>query len=128
MQFWVYMLRCRDGSYYVGHTDQLEGRLWQHQQGMGCDWTMRRRPVALVWCAEAPRRDDAIAFERRIKGWTRAKKEALIKGNWDEVGRLARSSQERPSTSSGRTNVVTGEEVPVRPEHRPKAVFGGRDQ
>ena len=99
MHFWVYLLRCSDGSYYAGHTDHLEGRLWQHQQGMGCDWTSRRRPVKLVWCANLPTRDEAFAFERRIKGWTRAKKEALIVGDWNEIGRLARPPHERPSTS-----------------------------
>src|SRR5215213_1081528 len=106
MQFWVYLLRCSDGSYYAGHTDNLEGRLWQHQQGIGCDWTRRRRPVEFVWCEAAPSRYEALAFERRIKGWTRAKKEALIAGDWDRVSWLARPPHERPSTSSGRTEVV----------------------
>jgi predicted GIY-YIG superfamily endonuclease len=82
MGFWVNLLRCRDGSYYAGHTDNLEARLWQHQQGVCCDWTRTRRPVELVWCAETPARHEAIAFERRIKGWTRAKKEALIDNDW----------------------------------------------
>ena len=99
MQFWVYLLRCADGSYYAGHTDNLEGRLWQHRQGIGCDWTMRRRPVELVWTETAPTRDEAFAFERRIKGWSRAKKEALIAGNWDRISWLSHPPQERPSTS-----------------------------
>ena len=93
MNFWVYMLRCHDGSYYGGHTDNLEGRLWQHNEGIGCDWTRRRRPVERVWCGVVPTRDDAFAFERRIKGWTRAKKEALSIGDWNEISRLARSNQ-----------------------------------
>jgi len=110
MQFWVYLLQCADGSYYAGHTDNLEGRLWQHQQGFGCEWTRRRRPMVLVWSAEAPTREEALAFERRIKGWTRAKKEALISGDWDEIGRLAKPPHVRPSTSSGRTGVGGAEE------------------
>jgi putative endonuclease len=77
----------------------MEGRLWQHQQGFGADWTRRGRPVELVWCEAAPTRDEAFAFERRIKGWSRAKKEALIAGAWDRVGWLARPPHERPSTS-----------------------------
>jgi predicted GIY-YIG superfamily endonuclease len=101
MQFWVYLLRCNDDSYYAGHTDNLEARLWQHRQGIGCDWTSRRRPVELVWCADAPTRDEAFAFERRIKGWTRAKKEALISSDWDKISWLARPPKERPSTSLG---------------------------
>ena len=99
MHFWVYLLRCGDGSYYAGHTDNLESRLGQHQQGLGCDWTARRRPVELVWSAEAPTREEALAFERQIKRWTRAKKEALIAGDWDRIGWLARPPRERPSTS-----------------------------
>jgi predicted GIY-YIG superfamily endonuclease len=111
MQFWVYLLRCSDGSYYAGHTDSLESRLWQHQQGIGCDWTRRRRPVELVWCAAAPTRDEALSFERRIKQWTRAKKEALIAGDWNRIGWLARPPHERPSTSL-RTNEGPAQEKP----------------
>jgi len=103
VEFWVYILRCSDGSYYTGHSDNLEARLWQHQQGICCDWTSRRRPVELVWYASAPTREEAIAFERRIKGWSRAKKEALIADDWDRIGWLARPPHERPSTSF-RTN------------------------
>jgi len=111
MQFWVYLLRCSDGSYYAGHTDNLEARLWQHQQGICCDWTSRRRPVQLVWCESVPTRYDALEFERRIKGWTRAKKEALIAGDWDQMNWLSRSPHERSS---------------VRPERRPEAEVEGR--
>ena len=127
MQFWVYLLRCADGSYYAGHTEDLEGRLWQHQQGICCDWTKRRRPVELVWCESAPTRYEALAFERRIKRWTRAKKEALIAGDWDRVGWLARPPRERPSTSL-RTNedVATRTNNPVRAERRAKPVVEAR--
>jgi predicted GIY-YIG superfamily endonuclease len=101
MQFWVYMLRCRDGSYYTGHTDNLEYRLAQHRAGIGCDWTSRRRPAELVWCGDAPTREEALAFERRVKNWSRAKKDALIAGDWARVGHFARPPRERPSTSLG---------------------------
>ena len=111
MQFWVYMLRCNDGSYYVGHTDSLEQRIAQHKAGQGCDWTRRRLPVVMVWADHTSSREEALAFERRIKGWTRAKKESLIAGDWKEIGRLARPPHERPSTSL-RTN-----EVAVDPNH-----------
>jgi predicted GIY-YIG superfamily endonuclease len=117
MQFWVYLLRCADGSYYAGHTDALEGRLWQHQQGTCCDWTSRRRPVELVWCEAAPTRYEALAFERRIKGWTRAKKEALIASDWDRISWLARPPHERPSTSF-RTNDVSFGITHARPERK----------
>ncbi|MHC1783340.1 MAG: GIY-YIG nuclease family protein [Anaerolineaceae bacterium] len=92
MPFWVYILRCSDGSYYTGHTDDLEIRLSQHQlcDVEGC-YTQSRRPVKLIFYQEFPTRDEAFAAERQIKGWSRAKKEAMIKGDWDEVSRLARS-------------------------------------
>ena len=95
MQFWVYLLRCADGSYYAGHTEDLEARLWHHQQGIGSDWTSRRRPVELVWCEAVPTRYEALAFERRIKGWSRAKKEALIAADWDRIGWLAKPPKQR---------------------------------
>jgi predicted GIY-YIG superfamily endonuclease len=126
MQYWVYLLRCADGSYYAGHTENLEGRLWQHQQGIGCDWTKRRRPVELVWCDAAPSRDDALAFEQRIKGWTRAKKEALIARDWDRVGWLARPPQERPSTSLRTNDVGEMGQNFFRPERSAQRVVEGR--
>jgi len=101
MQFWVYILRCRDGSYYTGHTDDLEKRMAEHEQGLAADWTRRRRPVELAWCDWAGERYDALAFERRVKNWSRAKKEALIAGDWAQVGHFARPPHERPSTSLG---------------------------
>ena len=101
MQFWVYILRCRDGSYYTGHTDALEARLAEHREGLASDWTDGRLPVELVWCADAPTREEALAFERRVKNWSRAKKEALIAGDWAEVGYFARPPHEGPSTSLG---------------------------
>jgi len=99
--FWVYLLRCRDGSYYTGHTDDLEKRMAEHQQGIGADWTRRRRPVELVWSGWVGERYDALAFERRVKNWSRAKKEALIAGDWEKVGYFAKPPHERPSTSLG---------------------------
>jgi putative endonuclease len=93
MHFWTYLLRCSDGSYYAGHTDQIEVRIAQHQAGQIEGYTRRRRPVALVWCGVFDTRDDAFAFERRIKGWSRAKKEALIAGDWERISELGRNRQ-----------------------------------
>jgi len=107
MQFWVYILRCRDGSYYTGHTDDLDKRLWEHAEGLAADWTRRRRPMELVWCDWAGERYEALAFERRVKNWSRAKKEALIAGDWKKVGHFAKPPHERPSTSLG-TNEFGG--------------------
>ena len=101
MQFWVYILRCRDGSYYTGHTDDLEKRMAEHAEGLAADWTRRRRPVELVWCDWTSSRYEALAFERRVKSWSRAKKQASIAGDWALVGLLAKPPHERPSTSRG---------------------------
>jgi putative endonuclease len=92
MGAFVYLLRCSDGSYYVGstHGDEVERRVGEHQTGVYPGYTSRRRPVTLVWSEYFDRIVDAIAMERRIKGWTRAKKEALIRGDWDVLRGLAR--------------------------------------
>jgi predicted GIY-YIG superfamily endonuclease len=103
MAFWAYLLRCADGSYYSGHTDNLDHRVAQHQSGRGSDYTARRQPVTLEWCQDFPSRLGALEAERRIKGWSRARKEALIAGDWDRVSQLAQSPRTRPSTGSGRT-------------------------
>jgi putative endonuclease len=88
--FWVYMLRCADNSFYVGHTDDLEARLAQHHQGFfrSC-YTFDRRPVVLVYTQDFPTREEALSMEQKIKGWSRAKKSALIKGDWPEISRIA---------------------------------------
>ena len=93
MNFWTYLLRCSDGSYYAGHTDQIDARVFQHNSGQVPGYTAIRRPVTLVWCSVFSSRDDAFAFERRIKGWSRAKKEALIAGDWERISMLARNRQ-----------------------------------
>jgi putative endonuclease len=87
MGAFVYMLRCADGSYYVGSAtgDDLERRIAQHQSGAFPGYTFSRRPVELVWSEHFDRITDAIAVERQIKGWGRAKKEALMRGDWPSV-------------------------------------------
>ncbi|GAA2119357.1 GIY-YIG nuclease family protein [Nocardioides bigeumensis] len=87
---WVYILRCSDDSYYVGSTTNIEARLYQHQVGEGAAYTRRRRPVELVWSCQFERVDEAFAFEKRVQNWSRAKREALIEGRWDDLPLLAR--------------------------------------
>jgi putative endonuclease len=99
MAFWIYMLRCADGRYYTGHTDDLGRRIGEHQIGGYCDFTTRRRPVELVWSQDFGTRDEALSAELTIKKWSRAKKEALIRGDWSEVAFFARPPSERVSTS-----------------------------
>ena len=97
MSFWTYILRCSDGSYYVGHTDDLETRIGAHQSGLIPGYTQRRRPIVLVWSQEFAERDEAFRAERQIKGWNRAKKEALIRGDRDAIQLLSRKLFLRPS-------------------------------
>ncbi len=89
--FHVYMLRCSDGSYYVGHTDDLETRLRHHHDGAAPDsYTSTRRPVELVFACEHATRVEALERERQLKGWSRAKKEALERADWAQIRTLAR--------------------------------------
>ena len=90
MSFYVYMLRCSDGRYYTGHTEDLDVRLAQHNAGTFGGWTSKHRPVELVWCEAMPTRDEAFAAEFRIKRWSQAKKEALIRGSWEAVSLAAK--------------------------------------
>ena len=115
MSFWTYVLRCSDGSYYTGHTDELEARFGAHQSGLVEGHTQKRLPVALVWSQEFPSREDALTAERRIKGWSRAKKEALIRGDWDGVKYLSRKLFLRyaASTSSAATQDERAEDTPA---------------
>ena len=95
--FVLYMLRCADGSYYVGHTDDLQKRIAQHQLGLLGGYTARRRPVELVFSCELSTREQALERELQLKGWSRAKKEALIAGDWNAIHELSRRGV-RPST------------------------------
>ena len=98
--FWCYIVACADKALYTGHSDDLERRIAQHQQGyFETCYTFKRRPVTLIWCQEFETRIAALEAERKIKGWTRAKK-------------LALASHSDPSLRSGRTEI----EKPVRPE------------
>ena len=98
--FWCYIVECADSALYTGHTDDLERRFAQHQDGYFAHcYTFKRRPVRLIWSQDFESRIAALEAERKIKGWTRAKKIAL-----------AQSSD--PSLRSGRT----GESYTARPE------------
>ncbi|WP_269937026.1 GIY-YIG nuclease family protein [Arthrobacter sp. HY1533] len=95
----VYILRCSDGSYYVGSTIDLERRLVQHNAGEGAAYTRHRLPVTLVWAQQYDRVDTAFALEKQIQGWSRAKREALIEGRLSDLPGLSRSRQARPPGS-----------------------------
>jgi predicted GIY-YIG superfamily endonuclease len=98
----VYILRCRDGAYYVGSTrTSLERRVAEHNSGTYSGWTCSRRPVVLVFSQYFEKITDAIAAERQIKGWSRAKKAALTAGNLAALPVLARSRSMPPHPSTG---------------------------
>ncbi len=87
----VYILRCSDGRYYVGSTrGSVEKRVAEHNAGTYGGYTARRRPVELVYSQDFDRITDAIAAERQLKGWSRAKKEALIKGDFGTLKNLSK--------------------------------------
>ena len=87
----IYILLCRDGSYYTGVTRRaVEERVSEHAQGLMPGYTFTRRPVKLVFSEHYERIVDAIAAERRIKGWSRAKKEAYIRGDFSALVALAK--------------------------------------
>ncbi|HEY7459765.1 MAG TPA: GIY-YIG nuclease family protein [Xanthobacteraceae bacterium] len=98
MGAFVYMLRCADGSYYVGSAtgSDLSPRVAEHNAGKYEGYTYSRRPVVLVRSEYFDRITDAIAAERQIKGWSRAKKEALAKDDWRRISAMAKRRAGRP--------------------------------
>ncbi|RHW17291.1 GIY-YIG nuclease family protein [Sphingomonas gilva] len=119
MAFWVYLLRCSDGRYYTDHTDDLERRFAQHQTGGFCDFTSRRRPVTLAWSEYFQTRIEAREAERIVGGWSRAKKEALIRGDWGTVSFFARPPKERFSTSLETNGAKEAEAQHLPPQPTP---------
>ena len=87
---WVYILKCSDGSYYTGCTTDPDARISEHIAGTFGGYTASRRPVKLLWSDEFPTVYEAASAERMIKGWSRAKKEALMRGDFDTLHELAR--------------------------------------
>lgn len=85
----MYILECSDGSYYTGSTKDLERRLQQHNHGEGANHTKKRLPVKLVYYEIIRRIDEAFYREKQVQGWSRKKKEALIKGNRDSLPLLS---------------------------------------
>ena len=95
----IYMLRCSDGTYYVGSTKQdIEARVWEHNNLPLDGYTARRRPVELVFTETYDRIIDAVARERQLKGWSRRKKEALIARAYADLPALSRRGHLRPSS------------------------------
>jgi predicted GIY-YIG superfamily endonuclease len=95
-QYYVYILLCSDGSYYVGSTQNLSERVKAHVEGRGCRYTAQRRPVRLVYSESQESESAAVRRELQIKRWSRAKKEALIGGDRERLRQLSQS-RDQPS-------------------------------
>jgi tRNA/rRNA methyltransferase len=101
MSFWVYILRCADDTFFIDHTDDLPRLLAEHEMGELPGYTATRRPVEAWYAEEFRTRDQAIARQRQVKGWSRARKLALAKRDWKSLPKPARKPN-RPSTSPSR--------------------------
>lgn len=95
MPAWTYILKCADGSYYTGCTTNLEQRLFDHNDGTHDGYTKKRRPLKLVFKEEFDDIRLAIELERKIKGWSKSKKEALINGDFDLLKELAKPAYKK---------------------------------
>lgn len=104
MPYAVYILRCSDGTYYTGLTKDLEGRVQEHEIGAHPEsYTFHRRPVKLEWSTVTESYQEAFHWEHQIKGWSRAKKEALIRGDIDEIHEIVKS--ERKQREQNKRNI-----------------------
>lgn len=101
MAFYVYILKCANGKYYTGHTDDLERRIGQHQSGIIKGYTSEHLPVTLMWAQDFPTRYEALDAEMKIKAWSQAKKEALIQGDWGRVSFFAKPPKKRVGMQRG---------------------------
>ena len=90
----MYILLCSNGQYYTGSTNDLERRMQQHQNGEGANFTKKNLPVELVYCEEFQRIDEAFYREKQVQGWSRKKKEALIKGEQNKLHELSECKNE----------------------------------
>ncbi len=90
--YFVYIVECSDKGYYAGVTNDLDRRIWEHNNDNNTSaYTFKRRPVVLKFFQRFQNINDAIAFEKQIKGWSRKKKEALFNEDWEEIKKLAKS-------------------------------------
>lgn len=94
-QYYVYILKCFDGSYYTGMTNDINRRLNEHNYGLNKEsYTYNKRPLELVFYTEFNEVNQAILFEKQVKGWSRKKKEAIIKDKWEDLQKLSKCLNE----------------------------------
>jgi putative endonuclease len=96
MSYAVYILRCSDGTYNTGLTKDLEGRIQEHEIGAHPEsYTFSRRPIKLEWSVVTKSYQEAFQWEHRIKGWSRAKKKALIQGDIEGIHKIIKSERKK---------------------------------
>jgi len=96
MPYAIYILKCSDGTYYTGLTKDLDGRIHEHQTGVRHEsYTFGRRPIELVWSIGTESYQEAFQWEHQIKGWSRAKKEALIRGDIEGIHEVVKDERKR---------------------------------
>jgi putative endonuclease len=101
-QYFVYIVRCSDGLYYTGVTNDVERRIWEHNEGIHENsFTFKRRPVELMYWEKFADINQAISWEKQLKGWSRKKKEALFKGDWEQIVLLSKNREGRNQSSTG---------------------------
>jgi putative endonuclease len=114
MKGYMYILECAYGKYYTGSTIDLEGRIEQHQKGVGANFTAKNLPIRLVYFEEYERIDQAFYREKQVQGWSRKKKEALINGKTEELHKLAECINETHYSNAP----IVGDS-PIETEKRP---------
>lgn len=117
MGFFVYILRCSNGAYYVGshRGDGVAARVAEHNAGVDRKaYTFRCRPVELLWSCAFSDPTDMVSFERQLKGWSRAKKEAFMRSDWAELKQLAKSHTAPAIHERGRFYLLTEAEAKTR--------------
>ena len=107
MKGYVYILLCSDGSYYTGSTNNLELRLQQHFSGEGSNYTQKHRPIKLLYFEEFSEMSEAFYREKQIQGWSRKKKEALIKEKFEKLPDLSKNKNEIAGTSTSSVTAIS---------------------
>ncbi len=119
---WMYILECADGSYYTGSTNNLEVRIQQHQNGEGANHTKKRLPVKLIYFEEFQRIDEAFYREKQVQGWSRKKKEALMKGFHEKLPQLSLAYRDLPREASCISSASMRETTTQEPNPKPESL------
>ena len=90
--FFVYMLKCSDKSYYIGLTTNIEKRIAEHRAKLGGSYTSIRLPIEVVYIQDFATKTEALVIERKLKGWSRNKKEAFLNNDWNKLSQLAKKN------------------------------------